>query len=250
MNRMPIIAAVLSIATVASITVSAPAQGASPLPQYVNRTIITSEDIEQASRPPTRTEVESALKKAGLPVGTVDGDYDDETRRGVCLWRELTGSTAKFSLPRADEADIIVSAALPLFPADNMIPGLNVSITCQGATWVTGTKKTGDLAIRDIFPVSTGGPSTPTRTGIHTLYRETDAWHESTEYAGAWMYRPKYFSRGQALHGSRNDAWLTTTPDTYGCVRLLQKDMDLLWKSKFNVGEKINIYGEWAAWAR
>lgn len=192
--------------------------------------------------------VERALDDMGIPVGDVDGEYDNETRRGTCVWRELTGSTPRFSLPTGNEELLIASEIISLNPSSDMREGLNVNITCQSATWIVESANT--QTIRKIFPVTTGGPSTPTRTGTHTLYRETNSWHESTDYPGSMMYRPKYFSRGQALHGSRSDSFLTTNPDTYGCVRMLQADMDLLWKSNFSIGKKIHIYGEWAAWNR
>lgn len=194
-----------------------------------------------------RKNVERSLSNAGIPVGAVDGEYDNETRRGICLWRELTGDTPKFSLPTNNEETLIQAAIFPLAPAPNMRTGLNVNITCQGATWITANADK-STSITKIFPVSTGGPSTPTRTGTHTLYRETNSWHESTDYPGSMMYRPKYFSRGQALHGSRSDSYLTTNPDTYGCVRMLQADMDRLWRNDFSIGKKIHIYGQWAAW--
>lgn len=250
MYRISRIFSVLSIATLAVIA-SAGSAAAVPLPHLIQWTAVTVPTVDRFADLEVDTkDVERALKNAGIPVGPVDGEYDNETRRGICLWRELTGDIPKFSLPTNSEEIAIATGMFTLEPSRKMIAGLNVNITCQGATWVTLDEENQVLEIQAVFPVTTGGPSTPTRTGTHTLYRETNAWHESTEYAGSWMYKPKYFSRGQALHGSRNDAWLTTNPDTYGCVRMLQKDMDLLWKSRFSIGEQIRVYGEWAAWEK
>lgn len=72
-----------------------------------------------------------------------------------------------------------------------------------------------------ILDVSTGKPSTPTKSGWNRIYREYDGMRASG------MYRPKYFWRSAAVHG------YYTVPNyaaSHGCVRVTNNTMDWLWK--------------------
>ena len=44
------------------------------------------------------------------------------------------------------------------------------------------------------------------------------------------MYRSLYFSGGQAIHGSHSDTYVVTYPASHGCVRMLHRDVDWLWR--------------------
>lgn len=64
-----------------------------------------------------------------------------------------------------------------------------------------------------------------TPTGDWTLVRQIDALHESGLELGP-MYRPKYFHKGWAVHGSPS---IPPWPASHGCVRVSNRAMDWIW---------------------
>ena len=65
-----------------------------------------------------------------------------------------------------------------------------------------------------------------TRNGLHEVYRERPVgWWEGDL---GRIYRPKYFSGGQAVHGSNN---VPNYPASHGCVRVSIPAMDFIWDS-------------------
>lgn len=201
---------------------------------------------------PTRKVVEQKLAELGLPVGKVDGSWNANSRRAFCVWRELTGrKISTKNLTNQERRDVINAPVNSWIIPTNMVIGLNINQVCQSATWVQpneGTEAAPALAtshVTAVFPVSSGMRSFPTTRGIHTVYRTIDAWHESTKYKGAMMYRPIYFHGGEAIHGSATDRLVKTYPASHGCVRMLHADIDRLWAAGFGKGSQINVYGKW-----
>lgn len=89
-----------------------------------------------------------------------------------------------------------------------------------------------------VLPVSTGTPEHETRLvdAIDAFRYEPAAdnagWRNSTTFPvapshprGGNMYRPVYFSRGQAIHGTDE---LTAVPASHGCVLVTPAAQDLL----------------------
>ena len=65
-----------------------------------------------------------------------------------------------------------------------------------------------------------------TRNGLHEVYRERPVgWWEGDL---GKIYRPKYFSGGQAVHGSNN---VPNYPASHGCVRVSIPAMDFIWET-------------------
>jgi lipoprotein-anchoring transpeptidase ErfK/SrfK len=65
-----------------------------------------------------------------------------------------------------------------------------------------------------------------TRNGLHEIYRERpDGWWEGDL---GEIYRPKYFSGGQAIHGSNS---IPDYPASHGCVRISTVAMDWVWET-------------------
>lgn len=65
-----------------------------------------------------------------------------------------------------------------------------------------------------------------TRTGLFEVERErADGWWEGDL---GRIYRPKYFSGGQAVHGSNK---IPGYPASHGCVRLSVPAMDWIWEN-------------------
>ena len=128
----------------------------------------------------------------------------------------------------------------------SMVTGLNVSRTCQTMTWVV---KSGERRrVRAVFPVSTGKATTKTRSGSFQVFRRQNRWANSKEFPSSRpnMYRPVYFSGGQAFHGMQQDNWVYDWPASHGCVRMLRRDVDRLWKAGATaVGTRVRVYGDW-----
>lgn len=189
--------------------------------------------------------IQRKLSVLGLPVGPVDGVLGAKTRRGLCVWRELTGRSASRRAPSAAEVRAVAATGALTVPP-SMVTGLNVSRTCQTMTWVVA-RATG-RGVKRVFPVSTGKSATKTRTGSFRVFRSQNRWANSQEYPSALpnMYRPVYFSGGQAFHGMRKDAWVYDRPASHGCVRMLRADVDRLWAAGLaKHGTRVRVYGDW-----
>ena len=188
----------------------------------------------------TRTQVEAALARLGLPVGPANGWYDAQTRRAVCAWRTITGRTAHRGLPSAAEARAIVATdGLPRARAV-MVTGVTVSVTCQAAFWVGS-----DREYRRVMAACTGKAGFRTRLGTFRIFRSYDTWRYSTIYPEARMYKPMQFSGGQAMHGSATDALVRTYPASHGCVRMLHRDIDAMRAGGVGVGTQVRVIGRW-----
>ena len=185
--------------------------------------------------------VERTLSRLGLPVGRVDGYYDAHTRRAVCAWREIVGKGYHRGLPDSSEArQIAATASLPR-ARSHMVTGMNINKTCQTGMWVSGKR-----TFKFVAPVTTGLPQYETRSGTWRIFWSYPGmWQESSLYPGAMMYRPKYFSGGQAIHGSSSDSLVKTYPASHGCVRMLHKHIDQLHSGGFGTGDLVKIYGRY-----
>ena len=189
---------------------------------------------------PDKEVLERALYRLGIPVGKVDGIFDGQTKRAMCVWRELTGRGKSRALPHGtDYIDVLDTQYL--FPTPQQHLGLNVNLTCQSAYWL---REDVNNPIT-IFKTSTGRKEFPTNPGDYKVQWAIDDWYESKEFPDGWMYRPMFFNRGEALHGSENDSMVHSYPASHGCVRMLHKDMDYIWSQGFGKGSIVHVYGKW-----
>jgi lipoprotein-anchoring transpeptidase ErfK/SrfK len=190
-------------------------------------------------------EVKKHFKKMKLPVSSTRGSkYDANMVRSACTWRSLTKNTySRGKLTAKERKKVLSFDSLPV-PKD-LVVGLNINRACQTVIWVTRDENTKQKKVKKVFPASTGKNSTPTPKGTYKIYRETNRWHESTSFPGAMMYRPKYFRGGVALHGSITDGHVLPYPASAGCVRMLQRDVNQLWKNNVSLGTKVKVYGDW-----
>ena len=174
----------------------------------------------------------------GIPELAVDGDSGPLTRQQLCAARlalDLPISRADMA-PGSDEEKVLMAAtALPI-PA-NAAAGedrwILVDKTCQVLfAGETGTRLT------FVFGTSTGEAGWETsnqeaaRAFRYDPALENAGWHNSTKFPVAAdnplngnMYRPLYFYRGQAIHGSNN---VPPEPRSKGCARLRVEDQDTL----------------------
>ena len=189
---------------------------------------------------PSKSVVESALARLGLPTGSADGHYDARTRRAVCAWRTVTGRPVSRKAPSAAEAKAIVATGGLPTAQGSMVTGVNVSITCQAAFWVGANRE-----YRRVMAATTGKKGFRTRVGTHRIFMTHHVWRYSTIYPEARMYKPMQFSGGQALHGSSTDRLVKTYPASHGCVRMLHRDVDALQAGGVGNGTVVRVFGAW-----
>jgi lipoprotein-anchoring transpeptidase ErfK/SrfK len=193
---------------------------------------------------PKMKQVSEQMRKLKLPITSADGRTDVNTVRSLCTWRDLTtGTSSRAAVRDRERQSIMATRQLPV--RKGLVTGLNINLTCQTVIWVTQDPKSKERRIKAVYPASTGRGGFGTPTGTYRIYRETNRWHESTTYPGAMMYRPKYFRGGVALHGSISDTYVRSYPASSGCVRMLKKDVDTLWRSGVSVGTPVRVYGRW-----
>lgn len=233
---------ILSATFILCTTVSISPAAASMLPPASVSANIHAQGSETVKR------VEEALHRLRLPVGTVDGIFDGETQKGICAWRGLTGKKeSRLKLSPGEREELLTTLAPAggaLTVPRKFIAGMNISKTCQVLFWVKKNNG-GEKNLRGVFKVSTGASGHTTPSGIYRVDRQINGWHESTGYPGAMMYRPKYFNGGIAMHGSITDAYVLPYPASHGCVRMLHKDIDKLWRAGVSHGTAVHVYGEW-----
>ena len=193
---------------------------------------------------PSQKRIELLLSRAGYPVGVVDGFYDNDSRRALCLWRDYSGLNVSRRLPSIRERYLLVTVPRPKVPK-RLVTGINISRTCQSVSLVAYSAYRQTRYFVKFFKASTGQPGFETRTGNFKIYSQTDDWLESNIYEGAMMYRPKFFSGGQALHGSISDSLVLPYPASHGCVRMLHSAVDYLWSHGYGIGTRVLIYGDW-----
>jgi L,D-transpeptidase catalytic domain len=185
-------------------------------------------------------DVERALDRLGLPVGKVDGSYTAYSKRALCAWRAATGRDSSRAVPTWREERAIVNTERLPRVRDYMVTGLNINQKCQTMFWVANGKN--GRYYKGIFGVSTGTRDHPTRLGTFRIFRQRNSWVESNIYSDAWMWRPKFFSGGMAVHGSRSDAWIMPYPASHGCVRMYTADINRLWREGVGIGTRVKVY--------
>ncbi len=177
---------------------------------------------------------------AGLGMNPleVDGRSGQLTRQQLCAARAFLGvpiSRSDMAAGSEEEAKLLALPSLPIppvAPSDAEHWAL-VDMTCQVLIAGNGTS-----GIQFVFPVSTGSEGFETRSvGRVRAFRfdpalDNGGWHDSSEFPVAYdnplngnMYKPLYFSNGQAIHGANN---VPLSPASKGCVRLTVEHQDQL----------------------
>jgi lipoprotein-anchoring transpeptidase ErfK/SrfK len=160
-------------------------------------------------------------------LGKVDGVYGYLTEQAVMAFQKVNGLT------RDGIAGPQTMAALrnPIRPKPRSTGSLVVEVvkSKQAVLLVRYGK------VRRIFNASTGKSSTPTPSGRFRVYRQINGWRDAPL---GLLYRPKYFLRGYAVHGSTS---VPAYPASHGCVRVNLRAMDFLWY-RVPIGTRVRIY--------
>lgn len=196
----------------------------------------------------TTEQVQRALKRLGFASITPDGRSSGTFKNFLCAWRDAVGKEPSRKQLLPNEAERILAMETMPRPDKRFVVGLNVNRECQSVAYVV--KENGERRFEKIFRASTGAAGYETSAGTHVIQRRVDGLHNSTSYpaASGWnMYRPAYFTGwGEAFHGSPSDSSVSWAPSSHGCVRMLQKDIDYLWRKGANaIGTQVYVYGEW-----
>jgi hypothetical protein len=183
--------------------------------------------VNQIKRAQTR------LSKLNFEVGNADGVVGPMTARGMCAFELISRLPAHLGpMDQAAYQKLMRTSGLRRAThSENNY--LSVSLRCETLYEVRSHHY-----VR-VIPVSTGRagtdalgrPSFVTRSGKWTVYSKVDGWQESNQYSGGWMYRPMYFSGGEAIHGEASASSVLPYYASHGCVRLLKDDQVSLWAS-------------------
>lgn len=161
-------------------------------------------------------------------VGTIDGKFGYNTLHGVYAFQKVQKigvdgtvgpiTWARLNSPYVPRARHKLNAA-----------AVEVNLTRR----VVYLTRAG--AVTRILDASPGKPSTRTPTGSFAITRRINGWDHSPL---GLLWRPNYFYRGVALHGSTS---VPTYAASHGCVRVTVPAMDRIWSS-LRVGEHVYVY--------
>ena len=168
----------------------------------------------------------------------IDGDSGPMTRQMLCAARMGLGlriSATDMSEDSPEEEALFEAESLRI-PAGAPTwanKWILIDETCQ--VMYVGE---GDDRIVNVFPTSTGEPGFETRNvGGVAAFRfnpavENGGWHDSSAFPvgvdnplNGNMYKPLYFSQGQAIHGAN---YVPPRPQSKGCARMFTWHQDTL----------------------
>jgi lipoprotein-anchoring transpeptidase ErfK/SrfK len=165
----------------------------------------------------------------GLPPLVADGQSGSLTKQQLCAARVSLGLPISRNdmTPGSAEEQALMSASSPSTPPTAPVQAGRwalVDQTCQVMFIGDGP------SIQFVFQTSTGMSGYRTRNQTASrVFRYDPAtanggWHDSTEFPAAGdnplngnMYKPLYFSNGEAIHGANS---VPTSPASHGCARL------------------------------
>ena len=184
--------------------------------------------LRLGSRGSAVTSLQRRLVALHYDVGPIDGVFGSQTYHGVVAFQKVN------RLTRDGIVGPVTWAALdrPLVPRPkywHSAYSIEVNLTKQ----VVYLARQG--AVVRILDASSGKASTPTPTGNFSVIRRIDGWRQSSL---GLLWRPNYFYRGYALHGSTS---VPTYPASHGCVRVTVPAMNRLW-ALLRIGTRVHIY--------
>jgi peptidoglycan hydrolase-like protein with peptidoglycan-binding domain len=215
--------AMLAIVMVPAATASDASQQASASP-----TATTRPTLRYGSRGAAVVYLQQRLTALRYDVGPVDGIFGYSTLHGVYAFQKVQrigvdGIVGPITWGR------IASPYVPRARYNRSAASVEVNLTRR----VVYLTRSG--AVTRILDASPGKPATPTPSGSFSIYRRIDGWRQSSL---GLLWRPNYFYRGYALHGSTS---VPTYSASHGCVRVTIQAMNRAW-SRLYVGERLYVY--------
>jgi N-acetylmuramoyl-L-alanine amidase len=190
--------------------------------------MITQPVLRLGSSGTAVVQLQRRLATLHYDVGPIDGGFGSQTFHAVVAFQKVNGLVRDGIVgPRTWYA-----LAHPVIPRPRRwlsASSLEVNVTRQ----VVYLARQG--VVLRILDASTGKASTPTPLGNFSIQRRIDGWRQSTL---GLMWRPNYFYRGYAVHGSTS---VPVYPASHGCVRVTIPAMNRLW-SQLRIGMPVSLY--------
>jgi peptidoglycan hydrolase-like protein with peptidoglycan-binding domain len=174
------------------------------------------------------------LLELGFWVQNANGDYGITTQQAVMAFQKYYGLTADGVLGEQTAAALSSVTERPRGASDagtlveiDKTKQLLFFIVDGQTQWILNTSTGSEQPYDEINkndPTKREIGDAVTRTGLFKVYREREeGWWEGDL---GEIYRPKYFSGGEAVHGSNN---IPNYPASHGCVRISVPAMDWIW---------------------
>lgn len=183
---------------------------------------------------PAAADVRAAQERLlalGYWLGSADGTLGGDTSHAVTAFQKMEG------LKRTGRLDATTLAHLATAerPHPRATAGASRAVEVDRAHQVLLAVQDG--AVRWVFDISTGKPSTPTPAGTFHVTWQVDGIRDAPL---GRLYRPKYFNGGIALHGYTS---VPATAASHGCVRLTYRAMDQIWAAGLApIGTTVVVY--------
>ena len=181
--------------------------------------------------------LQQRLTRLGYWLGTPDGSFGALTQQAVWAVQKSAGLERDGVVGKRTRAAL----AAGIRPSSSLSNGVEIDLDRQVLMVVRGGK------VRTILNTSTGSGEEYTSTsgnraiartpkGSYTVYRAVDG--EVTNSLGT-LWRPRFFNRGIAVHGSQN---IPPWPDSHGCARLSNAAIDMIWAAGLMpVGSRVRV---------
>jgi peptidoglycan hydrolase-like protein with peptidoglycan-binding domain len=182
--------------------------------------------------------LQQRLKELGYWLGAPDGSFGSLTQQAVWAFQKSAGLERDGVVgPRTQRA--LAAGVRPR--ATLRGDGVEIDLDRQILLVVRGG------AVRLVLNTSTGSGEEYTSTsgnraiattprGRYSVYRAVDG--PVTNSLGQ-LWRPRFFHRGIAVHGSSN---IPPWPDSHGCARLSNAAIDMIWaQGLMPVGSRVVV---------
>ena len=184
--------------------------------------------LAPGARGPAVAVLERRLAELGYETGAVDGVFDAATSAGVAAFHKVNRLGAGGAVQPATWAALARPAApRPRYPTVRTAVEIDLS---RQVLYVVRNR-----AVARVLNVSTGRAGWRTPTGRYQVQRRINGWRRSPL---GLMWRPNYFYRGYAVHGSYS---VPRYPASHGCVRVTIPAMNWLW-SQIGIGTPVAVY--------
>jgi peptidoglycan hydrolase-like protein with peptidoglycan-binding domain len=179
------------------------------------------------------------LSALGYWLGTPDGSFGSLTQQAVWAFQKSAGLRRDGVVgPKTRAALAAGTRPRATLRGD----GVEIDLDRQILLVVRGG------AVRTILNTSTGNGEEYTSTsgnraiavtprGSYTVYRAVDG---SVTNSLGQLWRPRFFHRGFAVHGSPN---IPPWPDSHGCARVSNAAIDMIWaRDLMPVGSRVLVH--------
>jgi peptidoglycan hydrolase-like protein with peptidoglycan-binding domain len=223
---VPAVAAVLAALAVAGPAAAVPS--GPPVATAAVTAIAAQPTLRSGSRGAAVTRLQQRLVALHYDLDGVDGVFGNNTLHAVYAFQKVQrirvdgivgpATWAKLAAPRVPK---------PRHTSSSAAVEIDLALRVVHLTR--------DGRVTKILDASPGKASTPTVTGSFGIYRRINGWRESPL---GLLWRPNYFHRGYALHGSTS---VPTYAASHGCVRVTVAAMNRIW-SQLAIGERVYVY--------